>query len=114
MIKFVVSVLFLIFLPKAAMSETISPDVLQSLAPAGNLRAGINFGNPVLAQEDPVTGEPRGVSADLARELASRLGVPVNFVTFDTAGKVFEASKSGAWDVAFLAIDPVRAAEIEF
>jgi polar amino acid transport system substrate-binding protein len=74
----------------------------------------INFGNPVLAQKDAATGEPRGVSAALARELAQRLGVPIDFVTFDTAGKVFDALQANAWDVAFLAIDPVRAAGIDF
>jgi len=84
------------------------------LAPAGRLRAAINFGNPVLAQKDAATGEPRGVSVDLAHALGERLGVPVDLVTFDAAGKVFEALKTHAWDMAFLAIDPVRAAEIEF
>ena len=34
--------------------------------------------------------------------------------TYDAAGKVFEALKAGAWDIAFLAIEPVRAAEIAF
>lgn len=90
------------------------PPALKDLAPTGTLRAAINFGNPVLAQKDPATGEPRGVSADLARELARRLGLPLQFVTFEAAGKVFEAGKTGAWDVAFLAIDPDRATELAF
>jgi polar amino acid transport system substrate-binding protein len=93
---------------------TASAQVLRDLAPEGKVRAAINFGNPVLAQKHPESGAPQGVSVDLARELARRLGVPIEFVTFDAAGKVFEALKRGAWDVAFLAIDPVRAAEISF
>ena len=84
------------------------------LAPTGKLRAAINFGNPVLAAKDAATGEARGVSVDLALELGRRLGVPVELVTYDAAGKVVEALKSGAWDVAFVAIDPVRAAEISY
>ncbi len=84
------------------------------LAPSGKLRAAINFGNPVLAVKDAATGEPRGVSVDLARELGRRLDVPVELITYDAAGKVTTALKSGAWDVAFLAIDPVRAAEISY
>jgi polar amino acid transport system substrate-binding protein len=87
---------------------------LEQLTPHGVLRAAINFGNPVLAQKNPESGEPGGVSVDLARELGSRLGVPLEFVLFDAAGKVFEAAQSNAWDVAFLALDPVRAAEILF
>jgi polar amino acid transport system substrate-binding protein len=90
------------------------PDAVRELAPTGKLRAAINYGNPVLAQRDPATGQPRGISADLARELGKRLGVPVEFVTFDAAGKVFDAMGSGAWDVAFLAIEPVRSAQIDF
>ncbi|MFL5312167.1 MAG: ABC transporter substrate-binding protein [Myxococcales bacterium] len=84
------------------------------VAPTGRLRAAINFGNPVLAQRDAASAEPRGVSVDLARELGRRLGVPVDLVGYDAAGKVVEAVKSGAWDVAFLAVDPERASEIAF
>jgi len=94
--------------------QAASPDITQDLAPTGNVRAAINLGNPVLAQRDADTGEVRGVSVDIARELSRRLNIPVEFVTFDAAGKVFAALQTGAWDVAFLAIDPKRAAEIEF
>jgi polar amino acid transport system substrate-binding protein len=86
---------------------------LKELAPAGKLRAAINFGNGVLAQRGP-TGEPRGISADLAAELARRLGVPLEFVHREAAGKVFEALAAGIVDVGFIAIEPVRAAEVEF
>jgi polar amino acid transport system substrate-binding protein len=93
---------------------TVPPQTVEQLAPTGRLRATINFGNPVLAQRDPATGEPRGVSVDLARELGQRLGVPVDLVTFDAAGKAFAALQSGACDVGFLAIDPARAADLAF
>ena len=84
------------------------------LAPNGRLYAAINFGNPILAVKNPATGEPMGVSVDLARELARRLGVSAQFVTFDAAGKVVEAMKSGSIDVAFVAIDPARAVDISY
>jgi polar amino acid transport system substrate-binding protein len=96
------------------MADGLSPDLVKELAPTGRLRAAINFGNSVLAQPDPASGPPRGVSGELARELARRLGVGIDYVTFDAAGKVFEALKEGLWDVAFLAVDPVRAAGIAF
>jgi polar amino acid transport system substrate-binding protein len=54
------------------------------------------------------------VTVDLASELAQRLGVPLAFTCFDAAGKAFEALKSGAQDIAFLANEPARAAEIAF
>ena len=82
------------------------------LAPTGTLRGSINLGNPVLAQGTPE--EPSGVTVDIARELASRLGVPVSFQCFDAARKSFEALRTGAADVAFLAVEPARATEVEF
>jgi polar amino acid transport system substrate-binding protein len=97
---------------KGSTVTTVSPDVVKSLAPTGTLRAAINLGNIVLAQGTP--DAPRGVTVDLARELAKRLGVPVELTTFDAAGKSFEAMKAGKMDIVFLAIEPVRAAEVEF
>lgn len=93
---------------------TIDPRIAHELAPTGVMRAAINFGNAVLAQRDPSSGEPRGVSPAIARELASRTGLGLAFVTFDAAGKVFAALAERAWDVAFLAVDPQRATQIDF
>ena len=92
----------------------MADDIAASLAPTGVLRAAINFGNPVLAQRDAANGEPRGISVDLANELADRLRVPVSFVGFDAAGKVVAAIAERTWDIAFLAIDPERAKEVLF
>ena len=89
-------------------------NVVNELAPSGKLRVAMNFGNSVLAQKDPATGEPRGVAATLARELAKRLGVAIEFTGFDAAGKVTDAVKLGGLDIVFLAIDPVRGAGIDF
>ena len=97
-----------------ALAPIVPPAARSELAPTGKLRAAINFGNPILAARDPSTGEPRGVSVDLSRELARRLGVPVEFVTYDAAGKVVQALKSGAWDIAYVAIDPARAVDISY
>jgi polar amino acid transport system substrate-binding protein len=93
--------------------STVPSDVVKDFAPTGKLRAALNLGNSVLVQKD-ASGEVRGVTVDLARELAKRLGVPLEFTQFEAAGKVFEALKTGAWDIAFLAVEPVRAAEIDF
>jgi polar amino acid transport system substrate-binding protein len=93
---------------------TLPPDVVRDLAPSGTLRAAINLGNPVLVQKNPTGGDPAGITVELARELGRRLGVPVELVLFDGAGDVFDALKRDAWDIAFLAVEPVRAAEIAF
>jgi polar amino acid transport system substrate-binding protein len=97
---------------KGTIVSTALADVVKDLAPTGKLRVAINLGNSVLAGGTPQ--EPRGITVDLARELAKRLGVPLELATFDAAGKVFETLKGGNLDIIFLAIEPVRAAEIAF
>jgi polar amino acid transport system substrate-binding protein len=91
-----------------------SPAAIAALAPTGTLRAAINLGNPVLAGKDAATGEARGVSVDLSRELARRLGVPLVLVTVTTAAKSVEAIRSDVCDVAYVAIDPARAVDIDY
>ncbi|MFD8571940.1 transporter substrate-binding domain-containing protein [Streptomyces sp. NPDC059639] len=86
--------------------------VARDLAPTGTLRASVNLGNPVLAQGSP--DAPAGVTVDLAREIAARLGVPVEFQCFDAARKSYEAMATGAADLCFLAVDPAREAEVAF
>jgi len=93
---------------------TVSSALVAELAPTGKLRAAINFDNPLLASRDAATGEPGGVSVDLARELGRRLGVAIDYVPYFAAGKVIEGVKARVWDICFLAIDPVRAEQILF
>jgi polar amino acid transport system substrate-binding protein len=92
----------------------ISTSVSSDLAPTGKLRVGINYGNPVLATRDPASGELCGVAVDLAQELGRRVGLPVDLVGFESAGKMVEGLRAGAWDIAFLAVDPDRAADLSF
>ncbi len=101
-------------LSPARAAPSTAPQTVAELAPTGKLRAAINFGNPILATRDAPTGEARGVSVDLARELGRRLGVPVELVLYAAAGKVVEGLQSSAWDVAFVAIDPARAVDMDF
>ena len=114
MIRSAIGLVALTLLLSCATTSQVHVAARSELAPSGKLRAAINFGNPILAVKDAATGEPRGVSVDLSRELARRLGVPVEFVTYDAAGKVVEGLKAGAWDVAYVAIDPARAVDINY
>jgi polar amino acid transport system substrate-binding protein len=86
--------------------------VRADLAPSGVLRAAINLGNPVLAHGTP--DAPAGVTVDIARDLGTRLGVPVSLVCFDAARKSYAAMMGGDADICFLAIEPERAAEVAF
>ena len=85
-----------------------------ALAPTGRLRASINLGNPVLANRDGATGQAVGVSVDLARALAERLGLAIELSVVDTAGQSVAAVKSGRADIGFFAIDPLRSDGIRF
>ena len=95
-----------------AMATEITSALRSEMAPTGKLRVGLNYGNNLLVVS--MTPEPRGVAPDLGRELGRRLGVPVEFVGFDSAGKLGDGVRTGAWDVAFLGNEPQRAAEIAF
>ena len=111
----VASVSLLLALSAGCASVTLPPPAaVTELAPGGKLRAAINFGNPILAAKDPAGGEPSGVSVDLSRELARRLGVTLEFVTYAAAGRVVEGLKTKSWDIAFVAIDPARAVDIAY
>jgi polar amino acid transport system substrate-binding protein len=97
-----------------ASAQSAPPaDAVKELAPTGTLRVAINVGNIVLAQKDE-SGQVHGASVDLARELARRLAVPIDFHVYDAAGKVTDAAKNGEWDIAFVAIEPARAEGIGF
>ena len=90
------------------------PSIAQQFAPTGALRASINLGNPILAQKDTANGQAKGVSVDLASELARRLGVGLALVTLDAAGKSVDAVTHEQADVGFFAVDPVRGQGIAF
>jgi polar amino acid transport system substrate-binding protein len=104
----------LFVLTSGAMANDIAPAVRSELAPTGTLRVGINHGNFLLVTPGSSAAEPRGVAPDLARELARRLGVPIEFSKYETAGALGDAVRTGAWDVAFLGAEPQRATEIAF
>ena len=90
------------------MTPKIPPSVISAFTPTGKLRASINLGNPILANKDPANGQPVGVSIDLARAFAERLGVGIELVVFDSAGKSVDAVKAEQADIGFFAIDPLR------
>lgn len=93
---------------------SIHPDIVRAFTPTGRLRASINTGNPILATPDPATGLATGVSVDLARGFAERLGVELELVVFDTAGKSVDAITEEQADIGFFAIDPKRGEGIHF
>ena len=84
------------------------------LAPTGTLRVAVFTGNPVIGSKDKASGELKGTTVILGRELAARAGVPVAFVEYTAVGKMVEDAKLGAWDIAVVAFDPARKSVLEF
>jgi polar amino acid transport system substrate-binding protein len=100
----------------AGSALAADPAVLKELAPTGKLRVGIatapspGAGNVAM----DASGEPRGAGGDLGRELAKKLGVPVQWVPYPNSGALTDGVASGAWDVAFLPVDNERRQKVDF
>jgi len=97
----------------SAASPPIPPAAKADLTPTGKVRAGINFQNPLLTTRGP-NGEQGGVAVEFARELARRLGVPVEIIAYESAGGLADSVTAGAWDISVLGIEPKRAEQITF
>ena len=104
----------LLFLGCGGISSAPRPEVRQALAPTGKLRVALQLGSPHNAIRDSASGEMKGVGHDLGRELARRLGVPFEPITYPSVGALLDAGKAGAWDVAFVGFSPARAKEWDF
>ena len=89
-------------------------DVRAAFMPTGKLRAAMNFSNTVIARRDRGDGEPGGVTAALARELAQRLGAELVFSDYDSPGAVVDVMRAGEADICFVAIEPARREAVDF
>ncbi|MBL4725844.1 MAG: transporter substrate-binding domain-containing protein, partial [Rhizobiaceae bacterium] len=89
-------------------------DAIAELAPNGILRVGVNLSNFLLVTGKTPKGEPVGVSPDMGRTIAERLGAKVSYVTFASPGEVSDAATEDLWDIALIADEPSRAEKIAF
>ena len=97
------------------MNHPTDPDLVRAqLAPGGTLRAALNLSNFLLNSGRSSDGEWLGVAPELARAIAQALGVDVTFVPYASPGEVAEAADAGAWTVALIGADPIRARRIGF
>ena len=89
---------------------------MKELIPTGKLRAGVAFApmpGALFVVKD-VDGKPRGVTVDLANELARRLGVAIEFMVAPNTGLLTDALAAGAIDVSFMPVDEERRKRIDF
>ena len=97
------------------MTSSGDLDLVRSqLAPGGTLRAALNLSNFLLNSGLSRKGERLGVAPDLARAMAHELGVDVVFVPYPSPAEVADAADTGAWTVALIGADPLRARRIGF
>jgi polar amino acid transport system substrate-binding protein len=111
--KLLLAVAFTATLASIAEAQQAADPRVADFVKAGRMRAGIGVA-PIIATKNPATGELQGVAVDLARALAARIGVELQLVAYPRPGAVMEGLRSDAWDLAFLGIDPSRAAEADF
>ena len=104
----------LLFMGCAGITTAPRTEVRQALAPTGKLRVALQLGSPHNAIRDSASGDMKGLGHDLGRELARRLGVPFEPITYPSVGALLDAGKAGAWDVAFVGFSPARAKEWDF
>ncbi|MFZ0838544.1 MAG: transporter substrate-binding domain-containing protein [Xanthobacteraceae bacterium] len=91
-----------------------SAALASDIAPTGSLRAAYLGNNPAQAVRDPVSGEIRGASADLARELGRRINAPVTLIPSTSPQAVIDAVSKGEADIGFVAYAPSRTGTVAF
>jgi polar amino acid transport system substrate-binding protein len=93
---------------------SVSPDIVAELAPTGALRAGINMSNFLLVTGKTESGDPVGVSPDMAAEVARRLGVPLKLIPYKSPGELGDDAVNDVWDIGNIGAEPQRARIINF
>ena len=96
------------------MVNDVPDSVISALAPYGRLRAAINMSNFLLVSGNDSAGGPDGISPDLAKAIAARLGVPVELIPYEGPGHLGDDINADIWDIGNIAIEPERAQTIDF
>jgi polar amino acid transport system substrate-binding protein len=110
----IAAILGLLLTGGAGIHTAPTSEARQALAPTGKLRVGLGLGSPIQLIRDSASGEMKGVGFDLGQELARRMGVPFEPVSYPSIGVLIDGGKSGDWDVAFFLISPARMEDFDF
>jgi len=92
----------------------MNQEIISQLAPHGVLRAAINMGNFLLVTGRTESGDPTGVSPDMAKAIADALGVPVKYIPYARPGELADAAGTDVWDIGNIGAEPARAEKIAF
>jgi len=102
------------FANAASTSMAPTSELRQALVPTGSLRVGLNLQRSFLVKRDAATGDVTGMALDFSRMLAERLNVTLEPVLYPDVASLVEGARAGAWDIAFVGIDPARSDDMEF
>lgn len=92
----------------------MTQDAISDLADPKTLRVGVNVGNILLVTGKAANGDPEGISPDIGKMIAERLGVAVKLVAYPRPGDVADAAVRNEWDICLIAHEPKRAETIGF
>jgi polar amino acid transport system substrate-binding protein len=95
-------------------AAALAPAPRELLAPTGRLRIAVYPGSPTSMVRAGNDGDARGLSVEIGRELARRLGVPADLVVLDRAAQVVDALRIGQADVTITNATAARAQLVDF
>jgi polar amino acid transport system substrate-binding protein len=98
----------------SASAGVQAQDAREMLAPKGKLRVGAYLGSPLSMVRDSKTGEIHGLSIDLGKELARKLDVPFEHVSYQRIADVLAGMKAGDVDFTVSNATPARAVDVNF
>src|SRR6266849_2523164 len=96
----------------SASAGALAQDAREVLAPKGKLRVGAYLGSPLSMVRESKTGEIHGLSIDLGKELAKRLDVPFEQVSYQRIAAVFAGMKAGDVDFTVSSAAAARAVAV--
>src|SRR6478752_4567183 len=101
----------LAFVALLAGCATAPPVPVAEIAPKGELRVAVAVGpapSAFWATRDPSSGRARGVTVEMGKAAAAKLGVPARIVEYPNSGEITAAASSDAWDLSFMPQDAER------
>ena len=92
---------------------TAQTTVITEIAPTGKLRVGMNAGNATLVAR-AADGSVSGLSVDLGKFIAEKLGLPFEPVVYAAAAAFTASFGKGEWDIIVTGRNPLAAKLVDF
>ena len=83
------------------------------ITPAGKFRVGMNGSNATLVTRN-ADGTVSGLSADIGRFIANRLGVPFEALVYASSAPFVESFSKREWEIVLTGRNPLAATKVDF